>query len=71
MRARYSLFNELWSLAHGHGFFYPELVASSVPYEVSECRVTTYGVRQRLLVKLNLYPDLLAATCTPLNQRHG
>lgn len=60
------LFNNLWSLAHGHGLFYPEYVGAAVPYSTSKCVITSYGVRARFPFRLvNTYSYLLQVTCTP------
>lgn len=44
-RVTESWFNMLWSLTHGHGIFWPEYIASSVPSGYSRCMVTAYGIR--------------------------
>ncbi len=60
------LFNNLWSLAHHGGLFYPEYVGAAVPYSTSKCVITSYGVRIRLAFRLlHTYSYLLAVTCTP------
>lgn len=61
-------FNNLWSLSHGKGFFLPEYVGAAVPYQTSQCLVTSYGFRFRFLRYVNVYPDLLAVTCKPIEQ---
>jgi hypothetical protein len=64
------LFNNLWSLAHGRGLFYPEYVGAAVPYSTSKCSITSYGVRVRFPFRLiNTYSYLLAVTCTPLGEK--
>ncbi|WP_374378510.1 hypothetical protein [Dongia sp.] len=66
-RIRATLFNEIWSLAHGHGFFFPDYVAAAVPLSISECKITSYGLRIKLMMRgLDFYPDVLETTCTPL-----
>jgi hypothetical protein len=63
------LFNNLWSLMHGRGLFYPEYVGAAVPYATSKCIVTSYGVRIRLPFRIvNTYSYLLAVTCSPLSK---
>lgn len=59
-------FNQLWSLSHGKGLFFPEYVGAAVPTGISKCVVTTYGIRLRLLNRINQFPDLLAVSCVPL-----
>ncbi len=66
-RIRASLFNEVWSLANGYGLFYPDYVAAAVPLTISECKITAYGVRMKLMMRgMDIYPDVLRTECTPL-----
>ncbi len=68
-RTENSLFNNLWSLAHGRGIFYPEYVGAAVPYSTSHCVVTSYGFRVRLPFRLaNTYSYMLAVTCQPIRE---
>lgn len=59
-------FNQLWSISHGKGLFYPEYVGAAVPHNISRCTITSYGLRFRIFVYLNTYSDLLAVTCSPI-----
>ena len=66
-RIRATLFNEAWSLVHGHGLFFPDYVAAAVPLSISKCTITTYGVRIKLVMRgMDIYPDVLTTECTPL-----
>ncbi len=66
-RIRATLFNEVWSLVHGRGLFFPDYVAASVPLSISECRITSYGVRVKIFMRgMDIYPDLLQTECAPL-----
>jgi hypothetical protein len=66
-RVRASNFNEAWSLITGRGIFYPDFVAASVPLTISKCEIKSYGLRAKLLVRgFELYPDVIEAKCTPL-----
>lgn len=57
-------FSNLWSLAHGRGFFFPEYVAAAVPTETTRCVVSSFGIRLRGTVRLlNWFPQLLAVSC--------
>lgn len=63
-RTENSLFNNLWSLWHGRGFFFAEYVGAAVPNQTSLCVTTSYGFRFRLTSRfLNIYPHMLALTC--------
>jgi hypothetical protein len=66
-RIRASNFNEAWSILHGRGLFYPDYVAAAVPVSISRCKITSYGLRIKFLMRgLDIYPDLLRTECTPL-----
>jgi hypothetical protein len=66
-RIRASNFNEVWSVLHGRGLFYPDFVAAAVPVSISRCNITSYGLRIKFLMRgLDIYPDLLRTECTPL-----
>lgn len=66
-RIRATLFNEAWSLVHGYGFFFPDYVAAAVPLTISECKITSYGLRMKLMMRgMEIYPDVLRTECRPL-----
>lgn len=66
-RIRASLFNEVWSISHGYGIFYPDYVAAAIPSAVSKCDVTSYGIRLKFFMRsTDIYPDLIESVCTPL-----
>jgi hypothetical protein len=66
-RIRATLFNEVWSIAHGRGLFFPDYVAASVPLSISQCKITSYGVRLKFVMRgMDIYPDLLRTECEPL-----
>jgi hypothetical protein len=69
-RIEANAFNEVWSLVNGHGFFFADYVAAAVPVTVSKCEITTYGFRMKLFMRgTDVYPYLLASSCTPLNSQ--
>jgi hypothetical protein len=71
-RIRATLFNEIWSVVHGRGLFFPDYVAASVPLSISECKITSYGVRVKIFMRgMDIYPDLLQTECTPLGNDSG
>jgi hypothetical protein len=66
-RIRASNFNEVWSVVHGNGLFFPDYVAAAVPLSISRCRITSYGFRMKLIMRgFDIYPDLLKIECSPL-----
>lgn len=69
-RIRASNFNEAWSILSGRGLFFPDYVAAAVPVAVSRCKITSYGLRIKFLMRgLDIYPDLLETECAPLNEQ--
>ncbi|MGE0008392.1 MAG: hypothetical protein AB7S92_22785 [Parvibaculaceae bacterium] len=69
-RIRANNFNEIWSILSGRGLFYPDYVAASVPVAVSRCKITSYGLRIKFLIRgLDIYPDLLQTECAPLGEQ--
>lgn len=69
-RIRATNFNEAWSILSSGNLFFPDYVAASVPVAVSRCKITSYGLRIKLLMRgLDIYPDLLKTECTPLGER--
>lgn len=66
-RTEDNLFNNLWSIFHGRGLFYPEYVGGAVPYSTSKCVVTAYGIRKRFPFRIiNMYSDMLSVVCHPV-----
>lgn len=67
-RTNTSVFNDVWSIVHRGHLFYPDQVASGIPYDISECTITSYGIRNRWLNHTGLsYPSLLGyKSCQPI-----
>jgi hypothetical protein len=64
-RIRATMFNEVWSILHGRGLFFPDIVAT-IPLN-SQCTITSYGVRIKLFMRgTDIYPDLLKTECRPV-----
>jgi len=63
-RVRPTLFNEAWSILHGKGIFFPELIVSPIGASWSKCATVSYNFRIKLLMGFgDWYPDLLSAKC--------
>lgn len=63
-RIRPTLFNHLWSIVHNGNLFLPDVIGSSVPTGMTECRVVSYGIRVKSLMKYwEIYPDGLSIEC--------
>lgn len=66
-RVNPSAFNQVWSLIHSHTLFFPDYVSAAVPPGLNRCVISSYGVRVKLLMRgLDIYPQLLKASCTPV-----
>ncbi|RYD62429.1 MAG: hypothetical protein EOP83_14610 [Verrucomicrobiaceae bacterium] len=65
-RVREDSFNDMWSLIHHGGFFYPDYVAAAAG-TFSKCTVTSYGIRFKTAMRRwDIYPDMLEAHCRPI-----
>lgn len=65
-RVRPATFHHLWSLAHHGDLFYPDFIAAAVPPGYSLCTVTSYGIRQKFILRnWSVYPELLEISCKP------
>lgn len=62
-RIKPSVFNHLWSILKEGRIFLPDTIGSSVPTGLTRCEVVSYGVRMRLTMLLNIYPNILKITC--------
>lgn len=62
-RIKPSLFHHLWSIWNNGNIFLPDTIGSSVPTGLTQCEVISYGVRMRMTMLLNIYPNILKITC--------
>lgn len=62
-RIKPSLFHHLWNIGHSGRVFLPDAIGSSVPTGLTRCEVISYGVRFRVLMMFNVYPNILKITC--------
>lgn len=62
-RIRPSLFHHLWNIGHNGSVFLPDIIGSSVPTGMTRCEVVSYGIRMRVLMMFNIYPNILKITC--------
>lgn len=62
-RIKPSLFHHIWSLTSNGRLFLPDLIGSSVPTGFTRCEVISYGIRVRVLMMFNVYPNILKITC--------
>lgn len=62
-RIKPSLFHHIWSLLSSGRVFLPDVLGSSVPTGFTRCEVISYGVRFRVTMLFNIYPNILRVTC--------
>ncbi|WP_157953059.1 hypothetical protein [Limnobaculum parvum] len=62
-RIKPSLFHHLWNLGHNGNVFLPDVIGSSVPTGLTQCEVISYGIRMRMTMLFNVYPNILKVTC--------
>lgn len=71
-RVRPQYFHHLWSMVHeGSPFtlFFPDFIAPAVAPGLNKCKITSYGIRLKFLMRnLDIYPDLLAAECVVVSK---
>lgn len=66
-RVEATWFNEAWSVMHHFAFYYPDYVVAAVSPVVNRCIITSYGIRQKFLVReYELHPDILQVRCVPV-----
>lgn len=62
-RIKPSVFHHLWNLGNNGHVFLPDVIGSSVPTGLTQCEVISYGVRMRMTMLFNIYPNILKVTC--------
>jgi len=62
-RIKMSWFNQLWNIVHNGKLFFPDAIAAGVPTGQTECSVISYGLRYRILMIYNYYPQILQVRC--------
>lgn len=62
-RIKNTWFNQIWNIVHNGHIFFPDLVAAGVPTGQARCEVISYGLRYRILMMYNFYPQILQVNC--------
>lgn len=62
-RIKPGIFHHMWSLSDNGHFFLPDALGASVPTGLTECEVVSYGIRTRIMMMFNVYPNILKITC--------
>lgn len=65
-RIKTSWFNQFWNIYHNKHLFYSDIIAAAVPTGQAKCEVISYGLRYRVLMMYNYYPQILHVNCQPL-----
>jgi hypothetical protein len=66
-RIKNTWFNNIWNLVHHGQIFFPDGIAAGVPTGQTECKVISYGLRYRLVMIFNYYPQILQVNCQAEN----
>lgn len=62
-RIKNTWFNNIWNIWHHGQIFFPDGIAAGVPTGQTECKVISYGLRYRLIMIFNYYPQILEVHC--------
>lgn len=62
-RIKLTWFNSVWSLLFHQKMFYPDSIAAGVPTGQTECQIVSYGLRYRILMLWNYYPQIIDVKC--------
>lgn len=62
-RIQPSTFHHLWNITDNGHVFFPDIIGASVPTGEKMCTVTSYGLRFRILMMFNIYPNILQVDC--------
>ena len=62
-RIKNSWFNNIWNIIHHGQIFFPDGISAGVPTGQTECNVISYGLRYRIVMIFNYYPQILEVHC--------
>lgn len=62
-RIKTTWFNQIWNLFHHQQLFFADGIAAGVPTGQTKCEVISYGLRYRILMIYNYYPQILQVKC--------
>jgi len=62
-RIKNTWFNNLWNIIHHKQIFFPDGIAAGIPTGQTECKVVSYGLRYRIIMIFNYYPQILEVNC--------
>ena len=62
-RIKNTWFNNIWNIWHHGQIFFPDIISSAVPTGQTRCKVISYGLRYRLVMIFNYYPQILQVNC--------
>lgn len=62
-RIKNTWFNNMWNIFHHGKIFLPDITAAGITTGQSKCEVISYGLRYRILMIYNIYPQILQVNC--------
>lgn len=62
-RIKITWFHAIWNLWTHHSIFFPDGIAAGIPTGQSKCEVLSYGLRYRIVMIWNFYPQILQVKC--------
>ncbi|WP_392563637.1 hypothetical protein RHO13_09980 [Orbus wheelerorum] len=62
-RIKPSVFHHMWNMIHHGNIFLPDSIGASVPTGLTQCEVISYGMRMRMTMYFNIYPNILHISC--------
>lgn len=62
-RIRNTWFNNVWSICTHGQIFLPDITAAVIPTGQARCKVVSYGLRYRIAIVFNYFPQILQAEC--------
>lgn len=62
-RIKNTWFNNIWNILHHGQIFFPDGIAAGIITGQAKCRVISYGLRYRIVMIFNYYPQILQVNC--------
>ena len=62
-RIKNTWFNNIWNIWNHGQIFFPDITAAGIPTGQAKCEVISYGLRYRLVMIFNYYPQILQVNC--------
>ena len=62
-RIKNTWFNNIWNIWNHGQIFFPDIISSGIPTGQAKCEVISYGLRYRIVMIFNYYPQILQVNC--------